>query len=64
MGHNNVVSGHPKPIGILRVDELSTDPQDLGCHTTLFGGVESLIEGEVLIGKSGTGYVFLSQGAV
>ena len=61
MGHNSVVSGHPKPTRILRVDGLSTDPLDLGCHTTLFGGVESLMEGEVLIGKSGTGYVFLSQ---
>ena len=32
MGHNNVVSGHPKSTGISRVDELSTRPPDLGCH--------------------------------
>ena len=32
MGHNSVVSGHPKFIGILRVDGLSTGPLDLGCH--------------------------------
>ena len=29
MGHNNVVSGHPKSIGIPRVDRLSTGPSDL-----------------------------------
>ena len=33
MGHNNVVSGHPKSIGISRVDELSTRPPDLGHHS-------------------------------
>ena len=33
MGHNNVVSGHPKSIGILQVDELSMGPPDLGCHS-------------------------------
>ena len=33
MGHNSVVSGHPKSIGILRVDGLSAGPLDLGCHT-------------------------------
>ena len=32
MGHNSVVSGHPKSIGISRVDGLSTGPSDLGCH--------------------------------
>ena len=32
MGHNNVVSGHPKSIGIPRVDGLSTGPPHLGCH--------------------------------
>ena len=32
MGHNNVVSGHPKSTGISRVDGLSTGPPDLGCH--------------------------------
>ena len=32
MGHNSVVSGHPKSIGISRVDELSTGPSDLGRH--------------------------------
>ena len=32
MGHNSVVSGHPKSIGIPRVDGLSTGPPDLGCH--------------------------------
>ena len=33
MGHNGVVSGHPKSIGILQVDGLSTGPPDLGCHS-------------------------------
>ena len=33
MGHNSVVSGHPKSTGIPRVDELSTRPPDLGCHS-------------------------------
>ena len=32
MGHNNVVSGHPKSTGILLVDELLTGPPDLGRH--------------------------------
>ena len=31
MGHNSVVSGHAKSIGIPRVDRLSTGPPDLGC---------------------------------
>ena len=30
MRHNNVVSGHPKSMGIPRVDGLSTGPPDLG----------------------------------
>ena len=30
MGHNSVVSGHPKSTGIPRVDGLSTGPPDLG----------------------------------
>ena len=34
MGHNNVASGHPKSIGILRVDGLSTRSPDLGCHNS------------------------------
>ena len=33
MGHNSVVSGHPKSIGIPPVDKLSTGPPDLGCHS-------------------------------
>ena len=33
MGHNSVVSGHPKFTGISRVDEMSTGPLDLGCHS-------------------------------
>ena len=33
MGHNSVVSGHPKSKGIPRVDGLSTGPPDLGCHS-------------------------------
>ena len=33
MGHNSVVSGHPKSTRIPRVDELSTGPPVLGCHT-------------------------------
>ena len=32
MGHNSVVSGHPKSTGISRVDGLSMGPLDLGCH--------------------------------
>ena len=32
MGHNSVVSGHPKSTGIPRVDGLSTRPPDLGRH--------------------------------
>ena len=32
MGHNNVVSGHPKSTGILLVDGLSTRPSELGHH--------------------------------
>ena len=32
MGHNSVVSGHPKSTGILWVDGLSTGPPDLGHH--------------------------------
>ena len=33
MGHNSVVSGHPKSIRILWVDGLSTGPPYLGCHS-------------------------------
>ena len=33
MGHNSVVPGHPKSIGISRVDRLSTGPPDFGCHS-------------------------------
>ena len=33
MGHNSVVSGHLKSIGIPRVDWLSTGPLDLGRHS-------------------------------
>ena len=32
MGHNSVVSGHPKSIGIPWVDGLSMRPLDLGHH--------------------------------
>ena len=32
MGHNSVVSGHPKSMGILLVVGLSRGPLDLGCH--------------------------------
>ena len=32
MGHNSVVSGYPKSIGIPRVNGLSTGPPDLGFH--------------------------------
>ena len=32
MGHNSVVSGHPKSTGISRVNGLSMGPLDLGCH--------------------------------
>ena len=30
MGHNNVISGHPKSIGMSRVGGLSTGPPNLG----------------------------------
>ena len=30
MGYNSVVLGHPKPIGIPRVDGLSTGPLEIG----------------------------------
>ena len=33
MGHNSVVSGHPKTIGILWVDGLLMGTPDLGCHS-------------------------------
>ena len=33
MGHNSVVSGHPKSTGIPQVDELSTGRPNLGCHS-------------------------------
>ena len=33
MGHNSVVSGHPKSTGIPQVDGLSTEPPDLGRHS-------------------------------
>ena len=32
MGHNNVVSGHPKSTGILLVDRLSMGPSDFRRH--------------------------------
>ena len=32
MGHNSVVSSHPKSTGIPRVDGLSTGPSNLGHH--------------------------------
>ena len=32
MGHNSVVSGHPKSIEIPWADRLSTGPPDLGSH--------------------------------
>ena len=32
MGHNSVVLGYPKSIGIPRVDGLSMGLPDLGCH--------------------------------
>ena len=35
MGHNSVVSGHPKSTGIPWVDGLSTGLVDLGCHRKL-----------------------------
>ena len=33
MGHNSIVSGHPKSIGISLVDGLSMGPSDFGCHS-------------------------------
>ena len=34
MGHNSVVSGHRKSIGMSRVDGLSTRPPNLGRHSS------------------------------
>ena len=36
MGHNSVVSGHPKSTGIPRVDKLSMGPLGLGHHSLAF----------------------------
>ena len=36
MGHNSVVSGNLKCIGISRVDGLSTGPSDLGVTISIF----------------------------
>ena len=33
MGHNHLVSGDSKSIGISQVDGLSTGPRDLGCYS-------------------------------
>ena len=33
MGHNSLVSGHPKSIGIPRVDKLLTEASDLARHS-------------------------------
>ena len=33
MGHNSVVSGYPKSIGIPQVDGLSTGPSNLGRYS-------------------------------
>ena len=32
MGHNSMVSGHPKSTGIPSIDGLSMGPSDLGRH--------------------------------
>ena len=47
MGHNSVVSGHPKSTGIPQVDGLSTGPPDLGCHSdgAKFEGLVTEFEG-------------------
>ena len=45
MGHNSVVSGYPKSIGILRVDELSTGSSDFGTSHLVFN--EYLFSGQV-----------------
>ena len=37
MGHNSVVSGHPKSTGIPWVDGLSMGPLDLGRHKICVG---------------------------
>ena len=36
MGHNSVVAGQPKSIGIPRVDRLLMGPLNLGRHTFFF----------------------------
>ena len=36
MGHNSVISGHPKATGISRVEELSTGPPGLRRHKQSF----------------------------
>ena len=35
MGHNSIISNHPKSTGIPQVDGLSTGPPDLGRHTSV-----------------------------
>ena len=42
MGHNSVVSGHLKYIGIPWVDGLSIGPSDLGCHSGILSYVKYL----------------------
>ena len=53
MGHNSVVSSHPKCIGILGVDGLSTGPQDLGCHSLVSKLNDNLGSSNVGIHKYG-----------
>ena len=54
MGYNIVVSGHPKSIGIPRVDGLSTGPPDLvsqlGIRVTVYElpGTQCLIQASQL----------------
>ena len=37
MGHNSMVSGYPKSIGIPRVDGLSTGPSGFGVSQSILG---------------------------
>ena len=36
MGHNSIVSSHPKSTRIPRVNELLMGPPDLGCHIVFY----------------------------
>ena len=51
MGHNSVVSGYPKSIGIPWVDRLSTGPSGFGASQGgLLGGLLGGLVGKLVVG--------------